>query len=344
MARRSRQSTQSLPVAGAGRAEPTAGAPSAAWWLVALGLAAVAVFANSLSGHFVHDDDEAILGNPFIRALWPLSSALSSPPQSAVSGRPLVSLSLAVNHAFGGLDPTGYHAWNIAVHAGGALLLFGVIRRTLRTARVPAALQATLTISRACARCSGSLLGLLLGQRGDAAAAIAAFEATLRIRPGDVDARGGLADALRAAGRLDDAERAYRAYLEVQPANAAAYGNLGAVLASQGRAEAAVAAFARGVELAPNAADARLNLGLALMALGTTDEAMAEFCRGLALDAGHVPLTTALAEALAATGARVDAIVLFRRALDLSPGNRDATAGLATVGAGAGGRLASPRR
>ena len=89
------------------------------------------------AGQFVYDDDEAIVRNPHVRALWPLRSAMAAPPQSAVSGRPLVSLSLALNHAVGGLDPTGYHLWNIAVHAGVALLLYRVLRRTLRAERLP---------------------------------------------------------------------------------------------------------------------------------------------------------------------------------------------------------------
>ena len=37
----------------------------------------------------------------------------------------------AVNYALGGLDVRGYHAWNIAVHILCALIIFGVVRRTL---------------------------------------------------------------------------------------------------------------------------------------------------------------------------------------------------------------------
>src|SRR5262249_11190655 len=64
-----------------------------------------------------------------------------SPPNrgEAVSGRPLVNLSLAVNYAIGGLDVTGYHVWNVAVHVCCALLLFGIVRRTLDDAGVAAA-------------------------------------------------------------------------------------------------------------------------------------------------------------------------------------------------------------
>ncbi len=92
----------------------------------------VLAFATALGTPFFLDDGEAIERNPYIRSLSPLSAALTSPPQSAVSGRPLISLSLAVNYAAGGLTPTGYHLWNLAVHIACALLLWGIVRRTLR--------------------------------------------------------------------------------------------------------------------------------------------------------------------------------------------------------------------
>jgi hypothetical protein len=60
-----------------------------------------------------------------------LSSALSAPVQSAVAGRPVVSLSLAINYALSGLSPAGYRGWNLAVHLLAGLVLFGVVRRTL---------------------------------------------------------------------------------------------------------------------------------------------------------------------------------------------------------------------
>jgi protein O-mannosyl-transferase len=87
-------------------------------------------FANSLRSAFVFDDQTAILTNPFVRDLWSLD-ALRGPIQSAVAGRPVVSLSLAVNYALGGYEPWSYHAWNLGVHILAALLLYGIVRRTL---------------------------------------------------------------------------------------------------------------------------------------------------------------------------------------------------------------------
>src|SRR5688572_8804736 len=78
--------------------------------------AGLAVYGNSLWGVFVFDDQTAILANPYLRQLWPLRSAMAAPPDTAVAGRPVVSLSLAVNYALGGTDGRGFHAFNLAVH------------------------------------------------------------------------------------------------------------------------------------------------------------------------------------------------------------------------------------
>jgi Flp pilus assembly protein TadD len=92
---------------------------------------AAAAYVNSFAVPFVFDDHGSLLENPYIRHLWPLSSALSAPVQSAVAGRPVVSLSLAINYALSGLSPAGYRGWNLAVHLLAGLVLFGVVRRTL---------------------------------------------------------------------------------------------------------------------------------------------------------------------------------------------------------------------
>src|SRR6188474_482851 len=100
------------------------------------------VYANALHAPFVFDDLHAVVENPFVRKLWPLTQAAAAPPQSALSGRPVVSLSMAVNYGVGGLAPAGYHAWNLTVHVAAALLLFAIVRRHLedRFAFIAAAL------------------------------------------------------------------------------------------------------------------------------------------------------------------------------------------------------------
>ena len=130
-------------------------------WLAIAGIAAAGIWAysNSFSGAFVFDDTPAIVENPHIRSLWPLTRAMSAPAQVTVSGRPIAALSFAVNYALAppevrdvmtptaagatfGVDARfkrnlwGYHALNLAIHLAAGLVLFGVVRRTLLSPRM----------------------------------------------------------------------------------------------------------------------------------------------------------------------------------------------------------------
>jgi tetratricopeptide (TPR) repeat protein len=99
-------------------------------WLacVVIVLATLAAYHNSFSGPFILDDLSAITANPSIKHFV---SALSPPANSTAAGRPLLSLSFALNYALGGFNVWGYHAFNLLVHTLAGLTLFGVVRRTL---------------------------------------------------------------------------------------------------------------------------------------------------------------------------------------------------------------------
>ena len=101
--------------------------------------AAVLAYANSWQAPFVYDDVLAIPENPTLRHLWPLTDVLLPPVEGGltVSGRPVLNLSFALNHALSGTQVWSYHVVNTLLHAGAGLLLFGLARRTLR--RLPAA-------------------------------------------------------------------------------------------------------------------------------------------------------------------------------------------------------------
>ena len=99
-------------------------------WSWLLALAGVAAYANSLGGPFVFDDMDAIVQNPWIRGLWPPGDLLRSPaPRCTVEGRPVLTLSFALNYAAGGLDVRGYHLANLGIHLAAGLLLFALVRR-----------------------------------------------------------------------------------------------------------------------------------------------------------------------------------------------------------------------
>lgn len=98
--------------------------------LLLLALVGLLVYANSLHSPFIYDDRPTI-EDPAIHGLWPPQRPLWARWNSAVEARPVASLTLAVNYALGGRDVIGYHLVNIAFHVLCALVLYGVVRRTL---------------------------------------------------------------------------------------------------------------------------------------------------------------------------------------------------------------------
>ena len=97
---------------------------------VCLVLVGFAVFWNTLPAPFTFDDDHAIVINQQVRHL---STAFSRTEEgSPLAGRPLVSLSFAINYALGELNVRGYRLVNIAIHVLCALLLFGIAARTFQ--------------------------------------------------------------------------------------------------------------------------------------------------------------------------------------------------------------------
>jgi tetratricopeptide (TPR) repeat protein len=101
------------------------------WWMPAvLALLCAAAYRNTFHVPFLFDDHPSIIENPAIRRLWPLSEVIASDLPMLV-GRPLISLSLAVNYAVGGYNVVGWHLFNLMVHFLNVLLVFGVVQRGL---------------------------------------------------------------------------------------------------------------------------------------------------------------------------------------------------------------------
>jgi Flp pilus assembly protein TadD len=85
----------------------------------------VAAYANTFAAPFHFDDLNAVLGNPALRdlgGLWPPTGP-----------RWLGELTFALNLHLGGEDVLGFHAVNLLVHLGCALLVFRLAGTTLRT-------------------------------------------------------------------------------------------------------------------------------------------------------------------------------------------------------------------
>lgn len=95
-------------------------------------LAVALAYANSFRVPFLCDDIPAIVENPTIRQLWPLSRVLTPAAWGATThARPIFNLTLALNFALHRLDVVGYHVANLAIHLSAVLILFGLSRRAL---------------------------------------------------------------------------------------------------------------------------------------------------------------------------------------------------------------------
>jgi Flp pilus assembly protein TadD len=105
----------------AAEAAVRAGRPSLSGWRhpsLVSALVAFVVYAPSLLGGFVYDDQTVIVTNPYIRHLSAWRTVLLYEPS-----RPLLNLTWAVNYAISGLTAWPYHLVNVLLHAGNAALV-----------------------------------------------------------------------------------------------------------------------------------------------------------------------------------------------------------------------------
>src|SRR5262245_4689539 len=108
-------------------------------WIVAVVLAILllVVYGRALNAPLIFDDDSSIEQNTSIQSFWPLVGTTDQPgplrptADLPTAGRPLVNFTFALNYRFGGLNPFGYHVFNLLIHFLSALLLWAVVRRTL---------------------------------------------------------------------------------------------------------------------------------------------------------------------------------------------------------------------
>jgi protein O-mannosyl-transferase len=93
---------------------------------------AVVAFLPGLQGKFLNwDDDQNFTANPNFRGLGP--SQLRWMATTTLMGHwiPLTWVTLGLNYVVGGMAPWGYHAGNLLLHAGSAVVFFAVARRLL---------------------------------------------------------------------------------------------------------------------------------------------------------------------------------------------------------------------
>ncbi|MFV2068321.1 MAG: tetratricopeptide repeat protein [Pirellulales bacterium] len=109
------------------RASPTISGPDQdpRWLPWLLMLAGMAAYGNSLYVPFHFDDQLHIVESRSIESF-------ERPWRLLRGNRPVVKWSLAANYAVGGRQVIGYHVVNLAIHLFAGLVLFGIVRRTLR--------------------------------------------------------------------------------------------------------------------------------------------------------------------------------------------------------------------
>jgi Tfp pilus assembly protein PilF len=106
--------------------------------LIILSLGTLA-YANSFGIPFVFDDLDSIVTNDIIRDLG--NYLPGGPGYAFVTRRWVGYFTFALNYRFGGLNVTGYHLFNLAVHLGAALLVYLLVCVSFRTPFLAASRQ-----------------------------------------------------------------------------------------------------------------------------------------------------------------------------------------------------------
>ena len=88
----------------------------------------VIVYANSLHGMFIFDDQQIILQNPRLMNVHTLNDAFAI----GAGWRQLLFLTYGLNYYWSGLDTVSYHLLNVLLHVVNVLLVYGIILVALR--------------------------------------------------------------------------------------------------------------------------------------------------------------------------------------------------------------------
>ncbi|PTY02891.1 hypothetical protein DB347_23405 [Opitutaceae bacterium EW11] len=163
------------------------------------------------------------------------------------------------------------------------------------------------------------LLGIIALDRGDAAEAESFFARACDVLPKVAPYRLNRARALRALGRLDQAEHELRQAIALQPALAEAHQLLGNILKAQRRYADAVPFLRESARLTPQDAVAWLNLGVACLELEQEQDALAAFRRAVELAPGRADAWNVLGHALFTFGQATEARKALEKAISLQP-------------------------
>jgi FkbM family methyltransferase len=167
---------------------------------------------------------------------------------------------------------------------------------------------------------ANNLLGVMLLDEGDRAAARARFEQALATRPNFPAAHNNLGNIHLADGELDEAAHRYRTALSHRPDYVEALTNLGAVYNLLGDSTLAEPYCRKAVELAPDFAGAHCNLGNVLLSQGRDGEAIACYREALRLSPNLPEALINLALVLHDSGYLPGALDYYRKQAEQRPG------------------------
>ena len=108
-----------------------------AWFAAGLVVLTILAYGPALTAGFIWDDDDYVRENPTLRSVEGLGriwTELGAVPQYY----PLTHTTFWVEYRLWGVNPKGYHATNVLLHAGSAILLWRILRRL----KVPGAIVA----------------------------------------------------------------------------------------------------------------------------------------------------------------------------------------------------------
>ncbi|WP_158633509.1 tetratricopeptide repeat protein [Tautonia sociabilis] len=143
------------------------------------------------------------------------------------------------------------------------------------------------------------------------------YREALRRDPERDEARSRLADALRLAGRHDEAAREYRKYLDRNPDDADALASAGLNELARGRVDEAERLLTGALERAPNDLDALKGIARLLQQTGRIEEALSRFEQAAEVEPGDAEIAYQRSLLLARLGRREEAERMRKRSEEL---------------------------
>lgn len=168
-------------------------------------------------------------------------------------------------------------------------------------------------------------------ERGAYADAIAAYEQSLELHPGNADTLHNLGAALSKRGRYQEAEEHFRRAIALAPNSPDAYSGLGTLLRWKGEFEESETSLRRALKLRPNHRAAACELGLTLVLRGKLREARSRLAKVLKIAPNHADALFGMGQIAKMEGRFEAAADTLRRVIKLNPNMTGAWAELVSL-------------